>query len=319
MQAISENKLLHHLDRVNGDFRPITADVFLTNYCNNRCSWCTFNRWERDSGSVGIPYADFVKYTERLVEVGVQGIILTGGGEPTINRDFDRITAFLEQKGVPYGINTNFNKLVFCKPEYLKVSLDGYSEASYEAVRGVRAYSTVRSNIVAFAAWKQRERLHTNLGIQMVVTDPADVIKFYEANGDLPVDYIVYRPIESTRGEYYKMPENLRAAEKAIIEINDLRSKDKRVILNYKWDMLQRGFGRCAAHWAQIALNEKGQVIYCCHKPYEVIGHILDEDILEKHTKARTDSRMCDVPCRLTAPNLFMENVLEKPVNVAFI
>lgn len=37
-------------------------------------------------------------------------------------------------------MNTNFNKLVKVKPNYLKVSLDAYSNESYEQLRGVAEY-----------------------------------------------------------------------------------------------------------------------------------------------------------------------------------
>lgn len=319
MQVINENKLLHHLDRASGDFRPITADVFLTNFCNNKCSWCTYNRWELDDKSVGISYENFVKHAERLLELGVKAMILTGGGEPTINKDFDKITAYLEERGIPYGINTNLNRLRYFKPDYLKVSLDGFDEDSYENVRKVRAYERVRENIIKYAEWKKENSPKTNLGIQMVVTNPDDVRKFYEANKDLPVDYIVFRPIESTNGGYYNNPKNMLDAGKAIKRVKALNEVDSRVILNYKWNLLQQRFETCVAHWAQIALDEKGNVIYCCHKPYEIVGHILDDNILEKYAAAHTDMKMCDVPCRLTAPNMFMEKVNEPTKNVSFI
>ena len=59
--------------------------------------------------------------------MGVQGFILTGGGEPTINPDFEKIAGWLTENDFQWGINTNFNKLVKVKPNYLKVSLDAYS------------------------------------------------------------------------------------------------------------------------------------------------------------------------------------------------
>ena len=34
---INGSKLMFHPERVAGDHRPITADVFLNNYCNNNC------------------------------------------------------------------------------------------------------------------------------------------------------------------------------------------------------------------------------------------------------------------------------------------
>lgn len=319
MQAINDSKLLYHLDRVKGDFRPITADVFLTNYCNNKCSWCTYNRWEIDESSYGVSFEDFVKNTERLLELGVHGIILTGGGEPTINKDFDRITSYLEERDIPYGINTNFNRLRFFKPDYLKVSLDGYDEDSYENVRNVRAYERVRRNIKVYGEWKKENSPTTNLGIQMVVTDSDTVMRFYEANKELPVDYMVYRPVESTNGAYYDNAKNMEDAVKTIRLVEELAKTDKRVVLNYKWNLVHKRFASCVAHWAQIALDEKGNVIYCCHKPYEIVGHIMEDNILEKYSEAHTNMKMCDVPCRLTAPNMLMEKINAPAKNISFI
>ena len=37
MQGIAGDKMVAHIGRVAGDHRPITADIYLTNYCNNRC------------------------------------------------------------------------------------------------------------------------------------------------------------------------------------------------------------------------------------------------------------------------------------------
>lgn len=313
MRNIASNKLFQYPDRMAGDFRPITADVFLTNFCNNRCSWCTYNRWEHDSAAIYMPFDDFKRYVDRLVSLGVQGVILTGGGEPTINKDFDKITAYMDECGIHYGINTNFNRLKLCKPDYLKISLDGYNEESYERIRGVNAYRKVLENIREYIEWKKLNSPNTNVGIQMVVTDPDDISEFYFANNDLDVDYIVFRPVESTDGCFYS-DYSADAVELSVKRIEEIQKFDKRVILNYKWDHLNTKFDKCAAHWAQIALDEKGNVLYCCHKPYQIVGHIMDEDILLKYTEAKTDMSKCDVPCRLTAPNLVFSE-MKKPVS----
>lgn len=318
MQAITANKLLQYPERIAGDFRPITADIFLTNYCNNKCSWCTYNRWELDPASIGMKFEDFKRYVDKLISLGVQGVILTGGGEPTINKDFERITEYLENQGIHYGINTNLNKLRLFKPDYLKVSLDGYDEESYERVRKVRAYAKAIANIQTYLDWKKINSPKTNVGIQMVVTDTEDVQRFYAANAFLDVDYIVYRPVESTNGGYYTA-ENAGEVVRAVRAIKELGEKDKRVILNYKWKHLTTHFDRCSAHWAQIALDEKGNVIYCCQKPYEIVGHIMDDDILEKYAAAHTDMSMCDVPCRMTAANLTFDAVTKPVANAQFI
>lgn len=317
---ISGNKMMYHLDRIVGEHQPITADIFLTNFCNNRCPYCTYNRWELDAGAFCMTFEDFRKYVFRLLDFGVQGFILTGGGEPTINKDFDKITAFLEEMDLNYGINTNFNVVKYIKPDYLKVSLDGWDEDSYEQCRGVRKYHEVRENILSYARWKDKYSPRTALGVQKVITNSEQILPFYEGNKDLPFDYMSLRPIESTGGKYYATKEAVEDAQKSIKLIEKLAENDTRVTLNFKWHMLDETPGfRCIGHWTQIALNERGDLMYCCHKPYEVIGNVMDEGIWEKYEKARTDMTMCDVPCRLTAPNMFLKELEKVPSNPMFL
>lgn len=265
-------------------------------------------------------FDEFVKYSNRMKDLGVLGFILTGGGEPTVAEDFDKITDYLEETKTPYGINTNFNMLKFIKPNYLKVSLDAWDEDSYECKRGVRNYNKVRENIEEYAKWKKANNVKTSLGIQLLASSPDEVYKFYDANKDLDVDYIVIRPVESTDGEYYaKNIYNLSQVDSIVSAIEFLKRIDKRVVLNYKWSLLQRRFDDCVANWSQIAINEYGKVIYCCHKPYEIVGHILDDDILEKRANFKTNMCMCDVPCRLTGPNNAVLNLEENMTDYPFI
>lgn len=319
MKNITGDKMLVYIDRVFGDKKPITADIFLNNYCNNNCPYCTYKRWELDSGSRYMSFEDFVRYTNRLLDLGVQGFILTGGGEPTISKDFERIVGWLDSNKIKYGINTNFNKYVFCNPRYLKVSLDAWNEDSYYDKRGVRRYRLVRKNISDFAKHKSP---NTKLGIQLLAKTVDEVYKFYEGNKDLPVDYISIRPMESTGCEYYKnlLPEQVNMAPNNIITaINQIHSLDDRVILNYKWNLLTTTQDSCTAQWAQVAVNEIGEVMYCCHKPYQIVGHIMDNDILEKKAKVGTNMMTCDVPCRMTGPNYEVNKIISAKSDVEFI
>lgn len=316
---ITGDKMFAHIDRVFGEHKPITADIFLDNYCNNNCPYCTYKRWEFDAESRYMKFEDFVTYANRLIELGVLGFILTGGGEPTVSKDFQRIVNWLDLQKINYGINTNFHKFVKCNPSYLKVSLDAWDEESYYDKRGVRGYWTVRENIERFAEVKIPS---TKLGIQLLAKSIDEVLSFYNSNKDLPVDYISIRPMESTGGRYYKnlihskydtLPDNI------ILVIKQLQSLDSRVILNYKWNMLDIQQDDCTAQWAQIAINEVGEVMYCCHKPYQIVGHILDDDILEKKKVAVTNMAMCDLPCRMTGPNYEVYKLTHEQINKEFI
>ena len=317
-RAITGNKILLHLDRVVNNQAPITADVFLNNYCNNRCPYCTYRRWEFDDGARHMPFENFVTYVRRMQQLGVLGFILSGGGEPTIAKDFDKIVEWLDKENIAYGINTNFNRYVSCKPRYLKVSLDGWDEDSYEQRRGVREYQTVRNNIFRFAIEKPES---TRLGIQLLAQREEEVYKFFAANRDLPVDYIVIRPVESTNGCYYdKLSCEKEVQPREIINaIQEIAKLDSRVVMNYKWHLLNQRYDRCIGQWSQIAVNELGEVMYCCHKPFQIIGHVMDVNILNIKKECGTDMKMCDVPCRLSGVNHDLSLVTKAQMHSEFI
>lgn len=312
---ISSGKVLANLDSVrNGT--PVTADIFLTNYCNNHCQYCAYGRWKELKKTPRYMRAeDFKLYLIRLKEIGVKGIILTGGGEPTVNPDFGEITAFLEEHNFPYGINTNFNRLELIRPVYLKISLDGACRGEYRKIRGVDAWEKVMENIKAYVWWKRKNKVQTKVGIQCVADSVGAVVRFYKAYQGLDVDYMVFRPIESTLGKY-KWKEDLG---KIIQFLQKLSHEDPRVVMNYKWEELHTRFTSCAASMAQIAIDETGNVMYCCHKPYEIVGHILDRDILEKKKAFHTDMSMCDIPCRMTGPNKIIDEMRRPCADPMFI
>lgn len=288
--AIQNNKIMLFLERIDGTMAPITADVFLTNFCNNKCTYCRYNESRNNSY---MKFDDFKRYTERLLGLGVRAIILTGGGEPTVSPDFDKITRYLEENNIPYGVNTNFNVLKEIKPVFLKVSIDEGNPEKYKRTRGVYALDKVCDNITRFASFNESNGHPTRIGVQCVTYDIIQTREFYERVKDLPVDYIQFRPIEQ-KGENIDYKE--------ILQYVDSLNDDK-ISKSYKYDLVNYTPPACIGNWAAISMNEKGEVLLCCHRHDEIIGHIMDEDILDKRKKPVTNMAMCERPCRLSGVN----------------
>lgn len=317
---ISNNKMIYNLDNIVSR-KPITADIFLNSACNNKCPYCTYARYKQRS-STYMTFEGFKNNINILLANGVKGVILTGGGEPTISPDFDKITDFLEQNSIPYGINTNFNLFKAIKPNYLKISLDGYDRESYQKARGVDRYDIVLTNIKEYLKYRRMSKpgtFKTSVGIQTVATSVVDAVRFYEAHKELDVDYFNIRPMESTCGKYYQDAHASNERLAILSYLQDIHKKDSRVCINYKWHEVRTQFDKCYANFSQIAINENSEVMYCCHKPYEIIGRLDDKDIWEKRERFQTNMQMCDVPCRLTAPNNFIQSLQDAPSDAAFI
>lgn len=275
----------------------------MCNYCNNFCNYCRYVGMPA-SEKKSILFEDFKHYVAILQGLGVKGFILTGG-EPTISRDFDKITAWLEENGIPYGVNTNFNVLKLIKPRYLKVSLDGYDAISYKEDRKIDKYDAVIGNLKQYIAWKKENQVQTAVGIQKVGMNVEECRKFYEAHADLDVDYMAFRPVESVNHVFYDNND-----EKPIIEyLERLRSKDSRVQVNYKYYHVRDCFEKCHANYLQITVNPSGEVIYCCSKSNDVVGRLDDPEILAKMANYPNNMASCPVPCRMTGPNMLVRDM----------
>lgn len=240
-------------------------------------------------------FHDFVRYAERLVSLGVKSVILTGGGEPTINQDFGKITNWLERKNIPYGINTNMIKKIECSPVFVKISIDSGIRENYKALRGVDALEKVVSNVKAFVKNKRGE---TKVGVQCVATSKENVLSFYELVKNIDVDYIYIRPIESCNNEDVS-GEDVESWLSCI--------DDERLQLSFKFNFKSYKPKHCYANWSVITLNCVGDVMYCCHKPSEIVGHIMDDDILAKKERWLHNGDTCETPCRLSGANHFLD------------
>lgn len=292
---IRGNKLEQYMERCEKKDRPITAEVFLTDYCNLKCNYC---RYANKSGKY-MQFTDFVAYATRLVQLGVRGFILTGGGEPTLNPEFRKISEWLERNGIPYGINTNLVHEVLCHPNFIKVSIDAGTRERYKAIRGVDKLDDVLHHLRDLIEYKKRGGYEMRIGVQCVAANNIDDVKtFYEATKEFDVDYIYIRPVEAH--EHIGM--SLDEVKKT------LPADDKRITYSFKYGLLDYQPAWCIANWSVITVDVDGNVPYCCHRPKEIVGHVLDLNIMEKKKNHHVDMRKCEKPCRLSGANKFLED-----------
>lgn len=295
-KMITGDKLERYLERCEGEKKPITAEVFLSDRCNLRCNYC---RYGHESGKT-MDYRDFVVYAKRLVEMGVRGIILTGGGEPTTCPDFGRICQWLERNGVPYGINTNGILPVMSDAKFIKVSMDTGDRERYQRIRGRDRLEQVLNNIGDMIHWRDSKKNGTRIGVQCVATNKEDVVSFYDKVKSLDVDYIYVRPLEGVSVK--------RVSETEVKKwLGEERMKDTRLVLSFKFGLAQYSAPWCLANWSVITVDVDGNVPYCCHRPNEIIGSVMDLNIMEKKREYHVDMRECEKPCRLSGANKYIE------------
>src|SRR3989337_2476165 len=97
-------KYIHHPQMIeslrNGIGRPQSLQVALTNRCNLKCVFCSVAERELKQEW---DYLELCKAMQAFMKVGIHTIEFSGGGEPTLNPDFNPITIFAKGIGLKLG------------------------------------------------------------------------------------------------------------------------------------------------------------------------------------------------------------------------
>lgn len=144
--------------RDGGGRSVVSTHISPEGACNLRCPYCSVTH--RDTHN-RIRMEVISDYVEKLCSRGLKAVILTGGGEPTIYREFDDLVYFLSVgMGMKVGLITNGTKAD-------KVARETWPMLSW-----------VRVSLNVFEGWDETISLPldllsdgTTVGASMVVTD----------------------------------------------------------------------------------------------------------------------------------------------------
>ena len=130
---------------------PYKIDVALTYGCNNECPHC-YNEVGR-FGMPSLPLAHWYRVFDRVAELGIPHVILTGG-EATLHPDFFEIVRYADQKGMVVGLNSNgrtlgsekfMRKAAEAGLNHVQVTLGSCYPELHDAIMGVDSFhQTVR-------------------------------------------------------------------------------------------------------------------------------------------------------------------------------
>lgn len=144
---------------------PVHVRIKPTNICNHGCWFCAYRS---DAVSLGsgmverdrIPRDKMREIVADLIEMGVQAVTLSGGGEPLIYPHIVETVEGLAVGGIRIGALTNGSMLrdrgadAFARhATWLRVSIDGWDGPSYARSRKVPEgeFEKVLGNLAAFA------------------------------------------------------------------------------------------------------------------------------------------------------------------------
>ena len=153
--------------------RPTIAAVYITQYCNSRCTMCDFWKNSRDPNELTSEQWGII--FSKLKAFGVNFVGVNASGEMFTREDVFDILEHLRNLHLDFGVNTNCTLLVpekakrlaALRPRAVTIGLDGVGDDAYMATRGLKeGFATTCDNIKAL----QQAGVH-NIGIGTVLME----------------------------------------------------------------------------------------------------------------------------------------------------
>jgi len=185
---------------------PLHIRLKPINACNHSCHYCAYRKKDLQLGKdmqlqSSIPWDKMQELIEDFAEMKVGAITFSGGGEPFLYPHFTETLSMLIDKKIPFSSLTNGAmlsgeraELFAAKGTWIRISMDGWDNASYTRYRGVAngEFTTIMGNIAAFNKLKSS----CLVGVSIIV-DKDNYMHVYELIGrlkDLGVDSVKVSP-----------------------------------------------------------------------------------------------------------------------------
>jgi MoaA/NifB/PqqE/SkfB family radical SAM enzyme len=185
---------------------PLHIRIKPTNACNHRCRYCAYRDENLQLGkdmavADSIPRAKMLEIAEDVVVMGVRAVTFSGGGEPLCYPHLLEAARVMAEGGVALASLTNGALLAGETAEFfahravwLRVSMDGWDDASYSRYRGAGPgeYTRIMANMAAFKALGGP----CYLGVSLIVDqeNQAHVLEALRRLADAGVDSVKVSP-----------------------------------------------------------------------------------------------------------------------------
>lgn len=169
VDKLNQVDILKHMGSVDwndSSKAPYIVEFDPTTNCNLACPDCIsgalLNQDEFSKDRV-------ITLTNEMIEAGVQGVILIGGGEPMAHPRIGQVIQLLGENGVAIGITTNglyikkHQEVLSKFANWVRVSVDAGSSTTFQRIRpskaGTSLFDEVIKNMETYARAKPKDRI----------------------------------------------------------------------------------------------------------------------------------------------------------------
>ena len=283
----------------------------VTNRCNLRCRTCP-QFFGMAEPSHDLPWERFVQIVEQVP--GLRRVVLHGIGEPLLSPHLPRMIRHLKERGVYVLFNSNglllrgrrAEEIAASGLDELRVSIDGGTAETYQAVRGVDGFDRILANLRNFARTKARigaESPRVSLwitGMRRNVGDLPALVRVAAASGvgDVHLQRLVFsgRGLATEEQALYSraemeqraaVAEAGRLAQELGVNLRGSGELGPEALLDHAraGDAPWRG---CFRPWRLMYVTANGNVLPCCIAPFTgvpyggiVLGNVVHRTVAD--------------------------------------
>lgn len=328
----ADEKIMRYLDKLdyffNGHKTLIVTELDLTNRCNNKCPGCC--GVNGNGAELSKHQIDLV--VQGIADMGGQGVILSGGGEPLISPHFVYAVNEFRKRGIKLGLNSNglalteeLAKLIAENCEYFRISLDAASPELYMKTHGMTeaAFQKVVENIRLFSQIKKQLHSSVSFGAGFLTSEDTalEMESFVKLVKDSGAGFAQFRPFTGSlydiTDEYFHIKKRYEtpgfAVRASLQKYREMKTGG------------ERNYDKCRGMFFSTVITADAKVFSCLHHRQEdkhFLGQINDTTTLSdifrsarmREVYENMDCSQCPTMCRNDVFNRTL-NTLSLDVN----
>jgi len=303
------------------NIKPTIAALYITKFCNSRCTMCDF--WQADKDPNELSAEQWGVIFSRLKAFGVEYIGVNASGELFTRRDAYQILQHIKDLDMSFGVNSNATlftsskakKLAALGPKAVTIGLEGVGNEMYLATRGLKnGFNKITRSIDNL---KKAGIKNIGIGTVLMRENIDHWVKLAEWARDTGIHGVrftaqhdaYFNPVSDPKMTSYADPDFIAKVESEIENLIEFKNKygvvrnsDKylRQVGDFYKDQLNYFPSPCVQGGNRIELDVYGNVTLCSFVT-EPLGNLLLEDMetvwnSEKHQKAREDAFIGECP-----------------------
>jgi MoaA/NifB/PqqE/SkfB family radical SAM enzyme len=350
-------KLLAHIERLReirepSSTLPIHVILMPTNRCQCRCIYCSYQtdlgRRQIIKKQDELSFSELSKIIAALKQLDVKAITISGGGEPSMHRDFASILADIHKQKIDIGIISNGlfrdKEIISAVRNYAKwvrISIDAGQAATYNATHRTNemAYDLIWTNVAKLA--RKPKKVFVGISFLLNRYNYKEISSFTQRARAAQVDMIrIGLPVTTNITTKKELKEIYNGVYDEICAVKTQLADENIIVQVDCADRLLAMRNRtmvtntCHMRDLSFVIGADGWLYECCELAYTKKGRIIDvtktdlrsywlsaERISEYESKDRSPAVHCkNVLCMKTANNQFLEQVINHwPIHDNFI